>query len=79
MNFYLRLIAKLLLVTAAFALLLIVVVTATTVIFQSHIHPDDWTTTNWDIASMVFLAVAYVIVMARMLYRFSKSREKAGT
>lgn len=79
MNVYLRLLTKVLLVTSAFALLLIAAVTATTVIFQDHIHPDNWTTTSYDIAAVVFVAVAYVAVIARMVYNFSKAREKART
>lgn len=76
MNSYPRLLAKVLLVTAAFALLLFASIVTTTLTFQNHIHPDSWTTTAYDIAGGVVVAVLYVAVVARMIYNFAKVRSR---
>ncbi len=77
MNLYARLVVKVVFVTVAFALLLFATVMTTTLTFQSHIHPDIWTTTAYDIAAAALVAWAYVAVMVRIVYTFLRARSNA--
>jgi hypothetical protein len=63
-----------LLITAAFLLLLLAAITATTIMSQSDIHPDNWTTTAYDIAAMVLFAFSYIAVLVRTCRKFLKEK-----
>lgn len=77
MSLYARLVIKVVFVTVAFALLLFAAVMTPTLTFQSHIHPDDWTTTTYDIAAAALVVLAYVAVMVRIAYNFLRARSNA--
>jgi hypothetical protein len=76
MSAYAWLLVKALLVTAVFGALFVAALLFTTLTFQNHIHPDEWTTTGYDIAAGALVVVAYVAVVGRMAYNFWKHRAK---
>jgi hypothetical protein len=74
MNAVAKLLAEMLALTIVFAFFFTAAIMATTVTFQSHIHPDEWKTTAYDIAAGAFVVIAYVAMLARMVYIFLKAR-----
>ncbi len=76
MKRYLFFITKIFLVTVAFLVLLLGAITATTIMAQSDIHPDNWTTTGYDIAAMVLVAFSYIAVLVRMSRTFLKEKTR---
>jgi len=66
---------KLFFVTVVFAFVALVALIGSTLIFQDHIHPDDWKTT-WQDVVITGTVVAFYIVY---LYRFCKNHTKRKT
>jgi len=63
MKKYMRLIIKVLLTTIVFAFILFLLLMISAIVFQSHIHPDEWVITIYDIILVVFMAIFYGIVV----------------
>ena len=76
MKKYFHFITKTFLITAVFLPLLIAAITATTIMAQSDIHPDNWTTTAYDIAAMVLVAFSYTAVLVRTSRKFLKEKAR---
>ncbi|MES2820872.1 MAG: hypothetical protein V4812_18010 [Pseudomonadota bacterium] len=74
MKIYLYFLVKVLLITVVFLLLLVAAILITTLVAQGDMHPDDWTTTVYDIAAIVLVLAAYLLVLAKASNRFFKAK-----
>lgn len=76
MKRYCHFINKILLITVVFLLLLLAAVTATTIMTQGDIHPDNWTTTAYDIAAIALVLLSYIAVLARTSRSFLRDNAR---
>ena len=76
MKRYFHFIKKILLITVVFLLLLLGAVTATTIMAQDDIHPDNWTTTAYDIAAIALVLLSYIAVLVRTSRKFLKDNAR---
>jgi hypothetical protein len=58
---------KLILITAIFIVLAGAISIVSTIIFQSHIHPDNWKTTLQDIFLLAIWGCIYLAVVWRII------------
>jgi uncharacterized protein (UPF0548 family) len=78
MRNYLKLLVKVVLVTAGFALSAFAALMISTLTVQSGVHPDEWKTTAWDVAAVILVAIIYIAVLARMLYNFQRAKQRGA-
>jgi hypothetical protein len=70
MKKYFYFLTKILLITIVFLLLLLAAITATTIMAQDDVHPDNWTTTAYDIAAIALVSFSYIAILVRTSRRF---------
>jgi hypothetical protein len=69
MNRVARIILNIVITTIVFVVVFVVLIIASTLIFQRHIHPDEWTTTIYDQLIMIATPIVYIFVLIKRLSR----------
>ena len=67
MNRVTKIILNVVITTVVFGVVFVVLIFASTLLFQGHMHPDDWTTTIYDKIIMIAIPIIYVVVLIKRL------------
>ena len=60
MRIYTEILLRTAVVTVIYVPIFVVAVLASTLIVQSHVHPDNWVTTKYDVATGVVVVLMYL-------------------
>jgi uncharacterized membrane protein YhaH (DUF805 family) len=79
MNRVARIILNIVITTIVFGAIFVVFILASTLIFQGHMHPDEWTTTFYDQVIMIATPIIYIAVLFKRLSKIFNDNDLKET
>jgi len=73
MKFHTEILLRTSIVTVIYVPIFLISILASTLIVQSHVHPDNWVTTKYDIATGVIVVLMY---LATIIIQIRITRKK---